>query len=504
MRGNIDSVGDMFALTAAKYPDKTALVFQDERFTYGELNARVNRLARALTAAGVRKGDKVAFLFMNSPEFVVTWLAVAKAGAVGVPLNYGLVPRELKYQIGQADAVAIVFSPLFMERILAIRDDLPQVRTYLCNGENGTLDFETLSAGYPPDEPEVDVSLYDANLILYTAGTTGVPKGAVLTHRNSLFNAFTCCLDYRFTCDDVLQIVPPLFHAAAVNCMLLPGLVLGCTIAIHLRFDPEDMLRTIQQEAVTVTWGPAILWRTLLAYPDFAKYDVRSVRLLGNGGMAMPGEMREKLLAHFPCAAMMDIYGMTELSPAATLLRPEAALAKPLSVGTPMTLTDVRIFDWRGREAAVGEVGEIAVRGNALDGYYKMPEETGQAVKGGFFRTGDLGKRDEDGFITLVDRKRDVITTGGEQVYSREVEEVLQANPRIKESAVIGVADEKWGERVVAIVSLRQETTPDALLAWCRENLAAYKCPRQIHIVNDIPRNAAGKVVKGELRKRFG
>jgi fatty-acyl-CoA synthase len=264
------------------------------------------------------------------------------------------------------------------------------------------------------------------------------------------------------------------------------------------------MLRTIQQEAVTVTWGPAILWRTLLAWPEFAKYDVRSVRLLGNGGMAMTGEMREKLLARFSGAAMMDIYGMTELSPAATLLRPEAALEKPLSVGTPMTLTDVRILDWRGREAAVGEVGEIAVRGNALDGYYKMPEETGQAVKGGFFRTGDLGKRDEEGFITLVDRKRDVITTGGEQVYSREVEEVLQANPRIKESAVIGVPDEKWGERVVAIVSLRQETTPEALLAWCRENLAAYKCPRQIHIVNDIPRNAAGKVVKGELRKRFG
>lgn len=503
MRGNVDSIGDMLCLTAEKHPDKTAVVFGDQRISYRTLNSRVNRLANALIDLGIKKGDKVAYLYLNCPEFMITWFAVAKAGGVGVPLNFGLVSRELAYQIDNSDSVALLFSPMFKQRISEIRGGLEKVVTYISDGEDGTLDFNTLLDKYPDSEPDVDISLYDGNLILYTAGTTGRPKGAVLTHRNSLFNAFTCCIDYGMKHEDILQVIPPLFHSASSNCFSLPGVVLGCTLILHARFDPVDMLSTIEREKVTVTWGPATLWRGLMQFPDFKKYDLSSVRRIGNGAMYMPAEMRAQLLALFPRAEMMDIYGMTEASPGVTMLAPNDVLRKASSVGKPLTLTDARMMNEKGQEVAPGEVGEIAVRGNFFEGYYKMPEATTEAIKGRYFYTGDMGKKDEEGFIYLVDRKKDMIVSGGENVYSKEVEEVLQANPAVVEAAVIGVPHEKWGEMVVTVVSTRAETTEEEIISWCKQNLASYKCPKKVHFVKEIPKNPAGKIVKGTLKEMF-
>lgn len=503
MRGNIDGIGDMLCLTADKHPEKTAIVCGDQRISYRMLNSRASRLANALIDLGIKKGDKVAYLYLNGPEFMVTWFGIAKAGAIGVPLNFGLVARELEYLIDNSDTVAILFSPLFMDRISEIRGGLGKVKTFICNGQNETLDFNTLIEQHGDDEPDVGVNLYDGNLILYTAGTTGRPKGAVLTHRNSLFNAFTCCIDYGMKHEDVLQVIPPLFHSASSNCFSLPGVVLGCTMILHPRFDPVDMLGTIERERVTVTWGPATLWRGLMQFPDFKKYDLSSVRRIGNGAMYMPAEMRAQLLALFPNADMMDIYGMTEASPGATMLAPKDALRKASSVGKPLTLTDVRMFDDKGQEVPTGEVGEIVVRGNFLQGYYKMPEATEEAIRGRFFYTGDMGKKDDEGFIYLVDRKKDMIVSGGENVYSKEVEEILQANPKVIEAAVIGVPHEKWGEMVVAIVSTRQESSEEEIVDWCKKNLASYKCPKKVHFVKEIPKNPAGKIVKGSLREMF-
>lgn len=503
MRGNIDSIGDMFRLTAEKHPDRTALVFENGRITYGELNRRVNRLANALIGLGLRKGDRAAFLYLNSPEFVTAWFAIAKAGGIGVPLNFGLVARELRHQIDAAGVRALLHAPLFADRIAGIRKELETVRIHICDGEGGSLDLEELLANASEEEPTEAAGLYDPALILYTAGVTGIPKGALLTHKNCLFNAFTCAIDYGLSGRDVLQIIPPLFHPATLNCMLLPGIVLGATTVIHRRFDPAEMLSSVEREGVTVIWGPATLWLQLLGYSGSDRFDRGSVRLIVSGAMPLSRETREKILVLFPKAAMMDVYGVTEASPGATILRPAEALEKPGSIGRPLTLTDVRILDRRGREAAPEEIGEIAIRGNLFDRYDRMSGETEEALRDGFFRTGDVGRRDADGFLYLVDRKADVIRTGGEEVYSREVEEVIQANPKVLETAVIGIPDEIRGERVEAVVSRREEFAEEELIAWCRQNLAEYKCPGRIHFVREIPKTPAGKIVKAELRRRY-
>ncbi|MCE5264747.1 MAG: AMP-binding protein [Deltaproteobacteria bacterium] len=503
MRGNIDSIGDMLRLTAEKHPHRTAIVFENGRITYWELNRRVNSLANALIGLGLGKGDRAAFLYLNSPEFVTAWFAIAKAGGVGVPLNFGLVARELSHQIAAAGARALLHAPLFADRIGEIRKELETVRIHICDGRGGSHDWEELLSGASQEEPAETAGLYDPGLILYTAGVTGIPKGALLTHRNCLFNAFTCAIDYGLSGRDVLQIIPPLFHPATLNCMLLPGIVLGASAVIHRRFDPAEMLSAVEREGVTAIWGPATMWLQLLRHPGIDRYDRSSVRLIANGAMPLTRESRKEVLGLFPNAAMMDVYGVTESSPGATILRPAEALERPASIGRPLTLTDVRIIDRKGAEAPPGVIGEIAIRGNLFERYDRMPGETDEAVRDGFFRTGDMGRRDADGFLYLVDRKADVIRTDGEEVYSREVEEVLQANPKVLESAVIGVPDEMHGERVEAVVACRQESGEEELIAWCRQNLAAYKCPGRVHFVKEIPKTPAGKIVKAVLRRRY-
>jgi fatty-acyl-CoA synthase len=503
MQGNIDSIGDMLRLTALKHPDRTALLFESGRIAYGELNRRVNRLANALADLGLRKGDRAAFLYLNSPEFVVAWFAIAKAGGVGVPLNFGLTGRELRHQIHAASARALLHAPLFADRIAGIRQELETVRIHVCDGGEGSLAWDDLLGNATEREPAETAGLYDPALVLYTAGMTGMPKGAVLTHRNCLFNAFTCAIDSGLSGRDVLQIVPPLFHPATLNCMLLPGIVLGATALVHRRFDPAEMLAAVEKEQVTVIWGPATMWLQLLRYPGSGQFDLGSVRLIANGAMPLARETRERLLALFTGAAMMDIYGVTEASPGATILRPGEALARPASIGRPLTLTDVRILDRKGAEVPPGVIGEIAVRGNLFARYDRLPAETQEALRDGLFRTGDMGRCDAEGFIYLVDRKADVIRTAGEEVYSREVEEVIQAHPKVLECAVIGLPDGVQGERVEAVVALREEISGDDLMAWCRQNLAPYKCPGRIHFVREIPRTPAGKIVKAELRRRY-
>ena len=352
--------------------------------------------------------------------------AVAKAGAVGVPLNFKLVGRELAFQINNAEAVCIVYASEFIEAIKTIRQEVTNVKNFICNGSGGedVLKHEKLIANANPDEPDAEVSLYDENLILYTAGTTGLPKGSVLTHKNSLFNAMTMAIDYGFRNDDIFQVVPPLYHSASLNGIAVASVLLGAKLIIHKQFDPQEILQAIQDEKITCTWGPATMWRMVIDYPDIKKYDMSSIKLIINGAMYMPAKMRKDLLSYFPDAAMGDTYGMTEASPCTTILRPENVLEKPASVGVPLTICDVKIFNDQGEEVPRGSIGEIVNRGNFMKGYYKNNEATAESIKDGWFYTGDLGIKDKEGFITLVDRKKDMIVSGGENVYSKEVEEV--------------------------------------------------------------------------------
>ena len=508
MRGNIDSIGDTLTITAGKYPDRTAMVnYGGSSLTYREFNERVNKLANALIALGVEKGEKVAYLFLNCSEFLEAHYAVAKSGAVGVPLNFRLTGRELAYQINNADSVCVVYGPEFAETIDSIRQEVTRVSHFICNGKGGddVLKYEDLIAAAGPDDPGVEVSLYDENLILYTAGTTGLPKGSVLTHRNHLFNAMTMVMDYGLRGDDITQIVPPLYHSASLNGFAITSVLLGAKMVIHKQFSPQEMLQAIQDQKITCTWGPATIWRMVIGHPDIDKYDTSSIRLLVNGAMYMPAEMRKEVLSHFPNAVMGDTYGMTEASPCTTILRPEDVLRKPATVGVPLTVCDVKIFNDRGEEVPRGSIGEIVNRGNFMKSYYKNDEATAESIKGGWFYTGDLGIKDEEGFITLVDRKKDMIVSGGENVYSKEVEEVIAGYPDVFETAVIGLPDEKWGEVVTTVIAPMpgKQIKSEDIIEYCRKNLAGYKCPRIVKFVESLPKNPAGKIVKRELKEMF-
>jgi acyl-CoA synthetase (AMP-forming)/AMP-acid ligase II len=508
MRGNVNSLGDSLTLTAGKFPEKTALInFGGARFTWGEFNSRVNKLANSLIKLGISKGDKVAYLFYNSNQFSETHYAVAKAGAVGVPLNFRLTGRELSYQIDNADTICIVYGNEFIETINSIKGNLSKVKHFVCDGEGGegVLNYENLIRGADPKEPDVKVSLDDENLILYTSGTTGVPKGAVLTHRNSLFNGYTMIMDYQLTHDDIVQVAPPLYHSASLNGFLVTAVILGATMVLHKQVIPRDMFQAIQDEKITKTWGPATMWRMLINDPAVNEYDLSSTRLVVNGAMYMPAHMRKQLLSHFPNAEMGDTYGMTEASPCTTILRPKDALRKPASVGVSLTVCDVKIFNEKGEELPANETGEIVNRGNFMKGYYKMPEETEAVIKDGWFYTGDLGMKDEEGFIYLVDRKKDMIVSGGENVYSKEVEEVISTHPKVLEVAVIGLPDEKWGEVVTAVVAPMpdEKITEEEIIEYSRKSLAGYKCPKIVKLIDNIPKNPAGKIVKSKLKKLY-
>ena len=508
MRGNIDNIGDTLTLTAGKYPDRTAIInYGGSSLTYREFNERVNRLGNALMDLGVNKGEKIAYLFLNGNKFLEAHYAVAKIGAVGVPLNFRLVGRELAFQINNADTICIVYGPEFAETIDSIRQEVTGVSHFICDGNGGdnALKYEDLIAAAGSDDPDVEISLYDENLILYTAGTTGLPKGSVLTHKNHLFNAMSMVMDYGFRDGDIFQIIPPLYHSASLNAFAITSVLLGAKMAIHKQFNPQEMLRAIQDEKITCTWGPATIWRMVIGHPDIDKYDTSSLRLLINGAMYMPAEMRKDVLSHFPNAVMGDTYGMTEASPCTTILRPEDVLKKPASVGVPLTVCDVKIFNDRGEEVPRGEVGEIVNRGNFMKGYYKNDEATAESIKSGWFYTGDLGIKDEEGFIALVDRKKDMIVTGGENVYSKEVEEVIAGYPGVFETAVIGLPDEKWGEIVMAVIAPipGKEIGEEKIIDHCRKNLAGYKCPKIVKFIEALPKSPAGKIVKRELKEMF-
>ncbi|MFH0998524.1 MAG: long-chain fatty acid--CoA ligase [Pseudomonadota bacterium] len=504
----LDSIGDALTLTAGKYPDKTALInYSGHSFTYREFNERVNRLANALTDLGFEKGDKIAYLFLNCSQFLESHFAVAKAGCVGVPINFRLMGRELAYQISDCDASCVIYSGEFIPSINAIKGQLEKVRHFICDGDAGRdiLNYEQLIERQGAHEPNVQVTLYDENLILYTAGTTGFPKGAVLTHKNSLFNAMAMIMDYGMNFREVFQVIPPLFHSASLNGVSLPGILCGSTLVLHSQFNPQDALQAIQDKNISITWGPATLLRMLIAFQDFGSYDTSSVRLVINGAMYMPAEMRQAVLSKFPSAKIADTYGMTEASPCTTILPPDRSLEKPASVGIPLTLCDVKIFNGAGQEAASGEEGEIVNRGNFMKGYYGRDEATAECIKGGWFYTGDMGKKDEDGFVYLVDRKKDMICSGGENVYSREVEEVIALYPNVFEVAVIGLPDEKWGEVVTAVVTPMPgtELKADELAVHCRKNLAGYKCPKIIRFTDSLPKNPSGKILKREIKKIY-
>ncbi len=495
---------DLLARCAAKFPGKEAIVSEEGRWTFAEWNSNANRRACALAGLGIGKGDHVATLFLNGRDVLETYLALMKLGAVPVPLNARLSPRELAYIVDHSQAASLIFGPQFRNVSEQLAREVSGVRRWIaCGGGDGEqTDLNRLLADYPADEPDAAVDENDLACILYTAGTTGRPKGVMLSHGNCLWASVNLAQDSEFDSSFRVLLVFPLYHAAAFS-LMTTCLYLGCTLIAMSEFNPQKVMEVMVREKVSKMAFPPTVWNFILQLPGLEQYDTSSVESVSSGAEAMPLETKRKLLQLFPKAKLGETYGMTETAAAITTLKPRYVLAKTACVGQPFTNVEIRLTDARDQDVPLGEVGEILVRGpNVTNGYFRDENETARAIKDGWLRTGDLGRLDRDGFLYLVDRKKDMIISGGENIYPREIEEVLYTHPAVSEAAVIGLPDPVWGEKIHAVVSLKPGSSLTAadLIEFCKQYLAGYKKIRSLEFVDKLPRSPAGKVLKRLLK----
>lgn len=512
-KGLEPTLGWMIRRGTEKQPHAEALVVDDQRYTYAQLSDRVNRLSNALSSLGVRKGDKVALMLFNGNEFVEGVLGITKLGAVTVPLNYRLQQKELEYIIDHSDIRVLIYDTEFDPIVKALEPKLPRVKQYIAVGKETApgLNYERVLAGSHSREPEVEVLERDHASLIYTAGTTGLPKGAMLSHRNHLWSCINSMLregDYRLEKNVIIPI--PLFHAAGFQRFLIT-LFLGGKNVMTRSFDPAKFLALVQREKTTATLMVPTQITMLTRVPNIDQYDRNSIAAFQFGAAPSGLKLLQEIGSVFPKASSTHCYGLTETSATASYLPAAEFLKKMGSVGKKgqgyMNI-EVRVLNEELKDVKPREVGEIVIRGpNVMMGYYKDPEATAAAFyEGGWFKTGDMGMYDEDGYLFIVDRKKDMIISGGENIYSPEVENALTSHPKIAEASVIGVPDELWGEVVRAIVVPRtgQELREQEIIEYCRTKLAGYKCPKSVVLVKALPVSAAGKVLKTVLRAQYG
>jgi long-chain acyl-CoA synthetase len=490
-------------------PERIAVTFGGDQLTYAQLDAKANRLAAGLHAIGIRAGDHVALSCPNVPFFPIAYFGILKAGAAVVPINVLLKPREIAYHLKDSDAKAILAFEGTPE--LPIGDmcataaaDAGGVRVIRMPGDLPSLMRDDPTFHPPRREP------HDTAVILYTSGTTGHPKGAELTHANMVGNAVTSHDMFRpaFHGDPepyTTLITLPLFHSTAQTTQMNAGLYGGFRLVLLPRFEPAAVLDAFARERVGLWVAVPTMYWTLLQYARTSGRDpgsaAASLRLCASGGAPMPLEVLREFERVFS-ARILEGYGLSETAPVVAfnqLQRP----SKPGTVGLPVFAVDVRCFDEHDRPVAAGERGEVVVRGpNVMKGYYNDPDATADATRGGWFRTGDIGQLDADGYLSIVDRKKDLILRGGFNVYPREIEEALLRHPAVSLAAVVGVPDERLGEEIKAFVVPKpgQQVTGDDVIAWARDEMAGYKYPRFVEVRDTLPMNAAGKVLKRELR----
>ncbi|MDH2425237.1 long-chain fatty acid--CoA ligase [Sphaerisporangium sp. TRM90804] len=478
-------------------PGRVALAHEGREWTYAELSERVDRLAAALRDLGTRHGDRVAYLGANHPALVETFFAAGALGAVFVPLNTRLTEPELAYILHDAAPAVLVCGPGHEVAGAA----LPVARHLSVTG-----DYERLLAGADPGPADEAVGLDEPCLIMYTSGTTGRPKGAVLSHANLTWNTFNLLVDVPLADDEVALVSAPLFHIAALGQTLVPTVLKGGRVILLSSFDVDTVFDLVESERVTMMFGVPAMFGFLARSPRWQNADLSSLRHLVCGGAPVP----EPLIRTYQDRGLTFLqgYGMTETSPGALFLAAGESVRKAGTAGVPCFFSDVRLVTADGRDAAPGETGEVLVQGpNVMTGYWGLREETAQAVsEDGWFRSGDLAVADEEGYVRIVDRVKDMIISGGENIYPAEVEDVLYSHPAVAECAVIGVPDEKWGEVGKALVVLAAGSTaePGELLAHLDGRLARYKIPKLVEFVPALPRNAAGKVLKARLRAVHG
>jgi fatty-acyl-CoA synthase len=494
-------VGSWPARRARMNPDRVALTGDGRSETYAELRDRVYRLAHVLRDLGVRRGDRVAYLGPNHSAFAETLFATGTLGAVILPLNTRLAAPELAFITADAGAELLVWAPEVASTVAGLRE-LHPFRAEVPVGD----DYEARiagAAGEPIDEP---VTLDEICMIQYTSGTSGHPKGVMMSHANIVWNCFNLLLDIDVRSDEVTLVSAPMFHTAALNQTFLPTILKGGTAVLMSAFDPQRALGLIGEHRVTWMFGVPAMYQSIAQSPAWADADLSSVRTLMCGGAPVPESLIRTY--HERGLTFLEGYGLTEASPGALFLRAEESLSKIGSAGTPCFFTDVRVVGPDGGDVAPGETGEVIIQGpNVMAGYWQLPEATEDAFDAeGWLRSGDAATVDDDGFVYIVDRIKDMIISGGENIYPAEVEQALYQHPAIADCAVIGVPDQRWGEVGRAVVALRPGATAsaDEIIGFLSGKLAKYKIPKSVVVVQALPHNAAGKLLKGPLREKFG
>ncbi len=489
-------LGDVVRRQARQRPDRVAYVIGAEHVTYARLNAMANRLAHALRALGVRRGDRVATLAPNRIEYPAIYFAAAKLGAIHVPINFRWRAAEVRYALVQSEASLLLHADELAGVVAEAAGDVPRVLSL-------DRDLPPLLSRAADAEPHADVDEHDPHVMLYTSGTTGDPKGALLSHRAYVLQATQTPRPTGLGADDVALCMFPMFHMGGWA-MPLGYFASGATVIIMERADPGEILRAIGRERVTYLYLIPTLFEALLALPEFARADLSSLRALGGGTSAMSEAQVRTIVERFRNPNLHIMYGQTEAGPVATL-QPSDVLRKPTSVGRPASNVDVRIVDAAGADVRAGETGEIVCRSeyNML-GYWRMPEATAEAFRGGWLHTGDLAAFDDEGFLHIAGRLKEMIKCGGENVFPAEVERCLLEHPAIAEAAVFGVPDPHWGEVVAAAVVRRDGValSEDDVVAHVRARLAGYKKPRVVRFVDTLPRTASTRQVQKALLRQ--
>ena len=505
------SLADLLRRSAARYPDRVAVIDGPRARTYAELDAEASRIANALHARGLGVGDRIALLSRNSLEYVQVVFGVARSGGVLVPINFMLGGSEAGYILRHSSSVALVVQDALVdvaEQAIAHAEAQGSVRAQVVLGSDrdGWERFERLLAHRDSSEPAVVIRPDDPAQVLYTSGTESRPKGAVLAHSALIAQYTSCIVDGGMDASDVELHALPLFHCAQQHCFLVPDIYLGARSVIVGAPDPATLLEEIERHGITKFFAPPTVWIGMLRHPDFDRRDLSSLRKGYYGAAIMPVEVLREISDRLPNVRLWNFYGQTEMAPAAVMLQPEDQLRKAGAAGHPCLNVETRVVDEDGVDVAVGEVGEIVHRGpHAILEYLDDDKKTAEAFRGGWFHSGDLGTLDEEGYLTVVDRIKDMIKTGGENVASREVEEVLYEHDAVAELAVIGIAHPVWIEAVVAIVVVKQDwsVTADDLKSHARSRLAPFKVPKAFAFVDGLPKNPSGKLLKRELREQY-
>ncbi|MFM2111874.1 MAG: Long-chain-fatty-acid--CoA ligase [Pseudomonadota bacterium] len=506
------TIADALRRTAQRLPAKSAIVCGQTQWTYAEFDALCTRLAAGLARMGVRQGDPVAVLARNSHGFAALRFALARLGAVLVPINFMLKAEEVAFILRHAGAKVLAtdsgLTPL--ARAAAALDTQVQQFIWLpaedvAEPSEGMARFDDLAA-CTDALPDVTLGSNDLAQIVYTSGTESLPKGAMLAHDAVLWQYVSCVVSAEITQDDVMMHALPLYHCAQLDVFFGPAVYMGCTNIITSKPVPDNLLPMMARHSITSFFAPPTVWIALLRSPLFDQTDLSKLAKGYYGASIMPVEVMKELSRRLPSVRLWNLYGQTEIAPLATMLGPDDQLRKPGSCGRAVLNVETRVVNDQMQDVAVGEVGEIVHRSpHLMLGYFHDEEKTRAAFEGGWFHSGDLATIDAEGYISVVDRKKDMIKSGGENVASREVEEMIYRLPQVSEVAVVGLPDAKWVEAVSAVIVVKagQTLTTDEVVAHCNTHMAGFKVPKRVFFTESLPKNPSGKLLKRELRQQY-